>query len=173
MVFLYLALPYLFVAALASVVAHVGTLLVRRFAVTFNLADAPNERRINTTLMPRAGGFAAALSFFLVGATVTFLAAPLGLTGGTPLPISGIAALLLASPQHLTAEQILCRLREGGMRISKATVYNTLNLFAAKGVIRQLAVDGDRAWFDSNTEPLLTTLEVAWHHGRQMGRSNA
>ena len=36
---------------------------------------------------------------------------------------------------------------------SKATVYNTLNLFAAKGVIRQLAVDGDRAWFDSNTEP--------------------
>lgn len=64
-----------------------------------------------------------------------------------------IAALLLASPQHLTAEQILCRLREGGMRVSKATVYNTLNLFAAKGVIRQLAVDGDRAWFDSNTEP--------------------
>ena len=64
-----------------------------------------------------------------------------------------IAALLLASTQHLTAEQILCRLREGGMRVSKATVYNTLNLFAAKGVIRQLAVDGDRAWFDSNTAP--------------------
>lgn len=64
-----------------------------------------------------------------------------------------IAALLLASPQHLTAEQILSRLREGGMRVSKATVYNTLNLFAARGVIRQLAVNGDRAWFDSNTEP--------------------
>jgi len=64
-----------------------------------------------------------------------------------------IASLLLASPQHLTAEQILGRLREGGMRVSKATVYNTLNLFAAKGVIRQLAVNGDRAWFDSNTEP--------------------
>ena len=64
-----------------------------------------------------------------------------------------IAALLLASPQHLTAEQILSRLREGGMRVSKATVYNTLNLFAAKGVIRQLAVNGDRAWFDSNTDP--------------------
>ncbi|MFZ9477683.1 MAG: Fur family transcriptional regulator [Steroidobacteraceae bacterium] len=64
-----------------------------------------------------------------------------------------IAAVLLASPQHLTAEQILSRLREGGMRVSKATVYNTLKLFAAKGVIRQLAVNGDRAWFDSNTEP--------------------
>jgi Fur family iron response transcriptional regulator len=32
-------------------------------------------------------------------------------------------------------------------------VYNTLNLLAARGVIRQLAVDGDRAWFDSNTAP--------------------
>ena len=86
---------YLAIAALAAVVALVGTQLVRRVAVTFNLADAPNERRINTTLMPRAGGFAVALSFFLVGATVTILAAPLGLTGGTPLPTSGIAALLL------------------------------------------------------------------------------
>jgi UDP-GlcNAc:undecaprenyl-phosphate GlcNAc-1-phosphate transferase len=86
---------YLSIAALAAVVALVGTQFVRRIAVAFNLADAPNERRINTTLMPRAGGFAVALSFFLVGATVTILAAPLGLTGGTPLPTSGIAALLL------------------------------------------------------------------------------
>jgi Fur family iron response transcriptional regulator len=64
-----------------------------------------------------------------------------------------IAALLLAAPQHLTAEQILCRLRENGTRVCKATVYNTLNLFAAKGVIRQLAVGGERAWFDTNIEP--------------------
>ena len=85
---------YLGIAALAAVVALVGTRLVRRVAVAFNLADAPNERRINTTSMPRAGGFAVALSFSLVGATVTVLAAPLGLTGGTPLPTSGVAALL-------------------------------------------------------------------------------
>lgn len=64
-----------------------------------------------------------------------------------------IAGLLLVARQHLTAEQILARLRQTGERVSKATVYNTLNLFAAKGVIKQLAVDGDRAWFDSNTEP--------------------
>src|SRR2546429_10025132 len=38
-------------------------------------------------------------------------------------------------------------------RVSKATVYNTLNLFAAHGLIRQLSVDGSRAWFDSNVEP--------------------
>ncbi len=64
-----------------------------------------------------------------------------------------VAALLLVRPQHMTADQVLAALRAGGSRISKATVYNTLNLFAARGVIRQLAVDGDRAWFDSNVAP--------------------
>lgn len=61
--------------------------------------------------------------------------------------------MLLTRPQHMTAEQLLAALRSDGCRISKATVYNTLNLFAAQGVIRQLAVDGDRAWFDSNVAP--------------------
>jgi Fur family transcriptional regulator, iron response regulator len=64
-----------------------------------------------------------------------------------------IAALLLSSPQHMSAEQILASLRASGARISKATVYNTLNLFAAHGLIRQLSVDGSRAWFDSNIDP--------------------
>src|SRR5260221_6347783 len=38
-----------------------------------------------------------------------------------------IAALLLSAPQHLSAEQILASLRAAGARVSKATVYNTLN----------------------------------------------
>lgn len=64
-----------------------------------------------------------------------------------------VAALLLAEPQHLTADQILARLRAAGERVSKATVYNTLNLLAEKGVVRQLAADGQRTWFDSNVSP--------------------
>lgn len=64
-----------------------------------------------------------------------------------------IAELLLAAPRHLTAEQILAELRTAGARVSKATVYNALNLFAERGVIRQLAMNGERAWFDSNTAP--------------------
>jgi len=64
-----------------------------------------------------------------------------------------IAELLLSAPQHLSAEQILASLRSAGARVSKATVYNTLNLFAAHGLIRQLTVDGARAWFDSNVVP--------------------
>ena|SRR5215831_14735092 len=64
-----------------------------------------------------------------------------------------IAAVLLSAPQHLSAEQILASLRDSGARVSKATVYNTLNLFASRGLIRQLSVDGSRAWFDSNVDP--------------------
>jgi Fur family transcriptional regulator, iron response regulator len=63
-----------------------------------------------------------------------------------------IATLLLSAPQHLSAEQILAQLRTAGARVSKATVYNTLNLFAAQGLIRQLSIDGSRAWFDSNVD---------------------
>jgi Fur family iron response transcriptional regulator len=63
-----------------------------------------------------------------------------------------IASLLLSEPQHLSAEQILASLRASGARVSKATVYNTLNLFASHGLIRQLSVDGTRAWFDSNVD---------------------
>ncbi|MGH8298888.1 MAG: Fur family transcriptional regulator [Steroidobacteraceae bacterium] len=63
-----------------------------------------------------------------------------------------IASLLLSAPQHLSAEQILANLRSAGARVSKATVYNTLNLFASHGLIRLLSVDGSRAWFDSNVD---------------------
>ena len=63
-----------------------------------------------------------------------------------------IAELLLAAPQHLSAEQLTEALRQGGLTVSKATVYNTLNLFAAHGLIRQLVVDGVRSCFDSNVQ---------------------
>jgi Fur family iron response transcriptional regulator len=64
-----------------------------------------------------------------------------------------IAEFLLGAPQHRSAEQITEALQGRGVEVSKATVYNTLNLFAARGLIRQLAVDDTRSWFDSNVEP--------------------
>jgi Fur family transcriptional regulator, iron response regulator len=64
-----------------------------------------------------------------------------------------IAELLFARDQHLTAEQILEALAEDGSQVSKATVYNTLNLFAAKGLLRPLQVDPERGLFDSNMRP--------------------
>ncbi|HZF14389.1 MAG TPA: Fur family transcriptional regulator [Steroidobacteraceae bacterium] len=62
-----------------------------------------------------------------------------------------IGQLLFACPQHLSAEQVLERLAGAGLRVSKATVYNTLNLFAARGLVRQINVDPERTCFDSNT----------------------
>ncbi len=66
-------------------------------------------------------------------------------------PRRRIAELLLGRPQHRSAEQVTDALRREGFRISKATVYNTLNLFASHGLLRELAVDPRRSWFDSNT----------------------
>jgi Fur family transcriptional regulator, iron response regulator len=62
-----------------------------------------------------------------------------------------IAEVLLDRPQHLSADQLLERLRAGGSRVSKATVYNTLNLFAECGLVRELTVDPSRKFYDSAT----------------------
>ena len=61
--------------------------------------------------------------------------------------------MLLREPQHLSAEQIIDRLRDTGSRVSKATVYNTLNLFAERGVIKECMVDPVRKFYDSSTHP--------------------
>lgn len=64
-----------------------------------------------------------------------------------------IADILLEKPQHLSAEQILDRLRESGGAVSKATVYNTLNLFAERGLVKELSVDPERRYYDSCNAP--------------------
>lgn len=62
-----------------------------------------------------------------------------------------IALVMLAKPQHLSAEQIIAALRAGGLKISKATVYNTLNLFRERGLVRTVDVDPTRQFYDSST----------------------
>lgn len=64
-----------------------------------------------------------------------------------------VGEVLFAARQHLTAEEVLRRLRTQGSRVSKATVYNTLNLFAECGLLKALQVDPQRSAFDSNIEP--------------------
>ncbi|MDJ0917191.1 MAG: Fur family transcriptional regulator [Woeseiaceae bacterium] len=60
-----------------------------------------------------------------------------------------VAAILLEKPQHLSADQIIDRLRGSGSRVSKATVYNTLNLFGERGIAREVKVDPIRRIYDS------------------------
>lgn len=64
-----------------------------------------------------------------------------------------VAEILLTAPRHLTAEQILARLRESSGRVSKATVYNTLNLFVGQGLAREIHADPERCVYDSTMEP--------------------
>lgn len=64
-----------------------------------------------------------------------------------------IAGLLFQRPQHLSADQILEAVNriDATRKVSKATVYNTLNLFARKGLVREVIVDPSRVFYDSNT----------------------
>ncbi|HEB95736.1 MAG TPA: transcriptional repressor [Sedimenticola thiotaurini] len=64
-----------------------------------------------------------------------------------------IARAILSRPQHLTADQVLQLTLEAGDRVSKATIYNTLGLFSRKGLIRELTIDSQRAFYDSSTHP--------------------
>jgi len=62
-----------------------------------------------------------------------------------------IAQILFAQPQHLSAEQVLQVVNANGERVSKATVYNTLGLFASKGLVREVIIDPNKVFYDSNT----------------------
>jgi Fur family iron response transcriptional regulator len=64
-----------------------------------------------------------------------------------------VAKVLLTRPQHLSADQIIDRLREENSTVSKATVYNTLNLFEKCGLIKECLVDPERRFYDSTTRP--------------------
>lgn len=62
-----------------------------------------------------------------------------------------IGRILLAEPQHMSADQILGLLQRNGSKVSKATVYNTLKLFTEHGLIREVSVDPTRQYYDSTT----------------------
>ena len=64
-----------------------------------------------------------------------------------------IAGILLEKPQHMSADQILEQLRASGSAVSKATVYNTLNLFSERGLVKEVMVDPVRKFYDSTTHP--------------------
>jgi len=64
-----------------------------------------------------------------------------------------VAEILLEKPQHLSADQIIDQLREAGSSVSKATVYNTLNLFGERGIVKEVMVDPVRKFYDSTTRP--------------------
>lgn len=61
-----------------------------------------------------------------------------------------IADFLFQCKQHLSAENILEAVNLNSHRVSRATVYNTMGLFASKGLVREVLIDRDRIFYDSN-----------------------
>jgi Fur family iron response transcriptional regulator len=62
-----------------------------------------------------------------------------------------LAGLLFArGHRHVTAEALHEEAARGGAPVSLATVYNTLHQFTEAGLLRQVAVDASRSYFDTN-----------------------
>jgi Fur family iron response transcriptional regulator len=53
--------------------------------------------------------------------------------------------------RHLTAEMLYEEATRAKVPVSLATIYNTLHQFTEVGLLRQIAVDGSKAYFDTNT----------------------
>jgi len=63
-----------------------------------------------------------------------------------------LATLLFESgDRHVTAEILHEEAVKAGQRVSLATVYNTLHQFKSAGLLREIAIGGQRAYFDTNT----------------------
>lgn len=62
-----------------------------------------------------------------------------------------LADLLFAKgDRHLTVEELHEEAVDAGVPVSLATVYNTLHQFTEAGLVRVLAVEGSRTYFDTN-----------------------
>lgn len=52
--------------------------------------------------------------------------------------------------RHVTAEMLHGEARAASIRVSLATVYNTLHQFTAADLLREIVVDSQRSYFDTN-----------------------
>jgi len=53
--------------------------------------------------------------------------------------------------RHVTAEMLHSEVIASGVRVSLATVYNTLHQFTDVGLLREIVVEAGRSYFDTNT----------------------
>jgi Fur family transcriptional regulator, iron response regulator len=63
-----------------------------------------------------------------------------------------LAELLFAgSHRHVSAEQLHAEANTARVNVSLATIYNTLHQFQQAGLLREVAVDASRSYFDTDT----------------------
>ncbi len=53
--------------------------------------------------------------------------------------------------RHVSAEELLAEANAAKVNVSLATIYNTLHQFRAAGLLREVAVDASRSYFDTDT----------------------
>ncbi|CAA6605443.1 MAG: transcriptional repressor [Alphaproteobacteria bacterium] len=53
--------------------------------------------------------------------------------------------------RHVTAEQLHSEAMQANIRVSLATVYNTLHQFTDVALLREIVADSGRSYFDTNT----------------------
>ena len=64
-----------------------------------------------------------------------------------------LARLLLGNgDRHITAEQLHGEALAAQVKVSLATVYNTLHQFTEAGLLREVVVEPGRSYFDTNTD---------------------
>ena len=68
----------------------------------------------------------------------------------TPKRIAIGGLLFDGVDRHVTADDVAMIARKAGVRVSLATVYNTLNQFVAAGLMKRITMDTDRTYFDTN-----------------------
>tara|TARA_R110001606_G_C15299959_1_gene642469 strand:+ start:493 stop:1023 length:531 start_codon:yes stop_codon:yes gene_type:complete len=99
------------------------------------------------------------ITYYVTGMTMNRPFAPvldrLNMAGLRPTRQRMALARLLfdSGDRHVTAEQLHQQATHQGVKVSLATVYNTLNQFTASGLLREVAVDARRSYFDTNTDP--------------------
>ena len=64
-----------------------------------------------------------------------------------------LAALLFdGTPRHVTAEILHDQVRDMGITLSLAPIYNTLHQFTNVGLLKEIKGIGDATWFDTNID---------------------
>lgn len=63
-----------------------------------------------------------------------------------------VARYVLHTAEHPSADEVWTRVKQRFPQVSRATIYNTLNLFVEKGLLRQFFINEGRLVFDPNTE---------------------
>ena len=64
-----------------------------------------------------------------------------------------IAYALFSCHGHYSADDIFGKVNREEPQVSKATVYNTLGLFAEKGLVREVIIDPNKVFYDPNVDP--------------------